>query len=159
MTKAEFLDQLSGDERLGSKKAASDAVDAVLDARTGARIPIPGGKVPRFSAGSALKTKVMGGGADAFEGGPARCSQALEAGELRLDRDAGRAGLADQVAAVLGDRGGSQLGGRRLGIARLRPLPGQLGRVGVEAEADLAATLFDERRKPIGKASQRISRP
>ncbi len=93
MTKAEFLDQLAGDERLGSKKAASDAVDAVLDAitdtlsaggevsftgfgkfhvaergprqgvnpRTGERITIPGGKVPRFSAGSALKTKVKGG--------------------------------------------------------------------------------------------------
>ena len=93
MTKAEFLDQLAGDERLGSKKAASDAVDAVLDAitgalssgeevaftgfgkfhvaergprqgvnpRTGERITIPGGKVPRFSAGSALKNKVKGG--------------------------------------------------------------------------------------------------
>jgi hypothetical protein len=60
---------------------------------------------------------------------------------------------------VLGDRGGCQLSGRSVGIARLRPLPGQLGRVGVEAEADLAAALFDKRRKPIGKASQRISRP
>jgi hypothetical protein len=60
---------------------------------------------------------------------------------------------------VVGDRGGCQLGGRRFGIARLRPLPSQLGRVGVEAEADLAPALFDERRKPIGKASQRISRP
>ena len=36
MTKAEFLDQLAGDDRLGSKKAASDAVDAVLDAITDA---------------------------------------------------------------------------------------------------------------------------
>jgi DNA-binding protein HU-beta len=93
VTKAEFLDQLAGDDRLGSKKAASDAVDAVLDAitetlggggevsftgfgkfhvaergprqgvnpRTGERITIPGGKVPRFSAGSALKAKVKGG--------------------------------------------------------------------------------------------------
>lgn len=93
MTKAEFLDQLASDDRLGSKKAAGDAVDAVLDAitgalsngdevsftgfgkfhvaergprqgvnpRTGERITIPGGKVPRFSAGSALKTKVKGG--------------------------------------------------------------------------------------------------
>ena len=34
MTKAEFLDQLAGDERVGSKKAAGDAVDAVLDAIT-----------------------------------------------------------------------------------------------------------------------------
>jgi hypothetical protein len=56
-----------------------------------------------------------------------------------------------------GDR--RQLSRRRLGIARPRPLPGQLGRIGVEAEADLAAALLDERREPIGKASQRISRP
>ena len=92
MTKAEFLDQLAGDDRIGSKKAAGDAVDAVLEAitetlagggevsftgfgkfhvaergprqgvnpRTGERITIPGGKVPRFSAGSALKAKVKG---------------------------------------------------------------------------------------------------
>jgi hypothetical protein len=60
---------------------------------------------------------------------------------------------------VVGNRGGGQLGGRRFGVARRRPLPGQLGRVRVEAQADLAATLFDERREPIGKASQRISRP
>jgi len=60
---------------------------------------------------------------------------------------------------VLGDRGGGQLGGWRPGIAGALPLPGQLGRVGVEAEADLAAALLDERRQPIGKASQRISRP
>lgn len=92
MTKAEFLDHLAGDDRIGSKKAAADAVDSVLDAisevlggggavsftgfgkfhvaergprqgvnpRTGERITIPGGKVPRFSAGSALKSKVKG---------------------------------------------------------------------------------------------------
>ena len=93
MTKAEFIEKLSGDDRVDSKKAASDAVEAVLDGisdalaggedvnftgfgkfhvaergprqgvnpRTGERITIPGGKVPRFSAGSALKTKVKGG--------------------------------------------------------------------------------------------------
>jgi len=93
VTKAEFLEQLAGDERIESKKAAGDALDAVLEAitdalrqgdevsftgfgkfhvaergprqgvnpRTGERITIPGGKVPRFSAGSALKTKVKGG--------------------------------------------------------------------------------------------------
>jgi DNA-binding protein HU-beta len=93
VTKAEFLDQLARDDRIGSKKAAGDAVDAVLDTitdtlrgggdvnftgfgkfhvaergprqgvnpRTGERITIPGGKVPRFSAGSALKNKVKGG--------------------------------------------------------------------------------------------------
>lgn len=93
MTKAEFLDQLAADDRIGSKKLAGDAVDAMLDTitsaltsgeevnftgfgkfhvaergprqgvnpRTGERITIPGGKVPRFSAGSALKTKVKEG--------------------------------------------------------------------------------------------------
>jgi DNA-binding protein HU-beta len=93
VTKAEFLDRLAGDERVGSKKAAGEAVDAVLETitgvlrsggevnftgfgkfhvaergprqgvnpRTGERITIPGGKVPRFSAGSALKSEVKGG--------------------------------------------------------------------------------------------------
>jgi len=92
VTKAEFLERLANDDRVGSKKAAGDAVDAVLDSitdalqggddvnftgfekfhvaergprqgvnpRTGERITIPGGKVPRFSAGSALKSKVKG---------------------------------------------------------------------------------------------------
>jgi DNA-binding protein HU-beta len=92
VTKAEFLEKVAADERIGSKKAAGDAVDAVLDAitealrtggevnftgfgkfhvaersarqgvnpRTGERITIAGGKVPRFSAGSALKKTVKG---------------------------------------------------------------------------------------------------
>lgn len=92
MTKAEFLEKVAADERIGSKKAAADAVDAVLEAitdtltndgevnftgfgkfhvavrsarqgvnpRTGERITIAGGKVPRFSAGSALKKTVKG---------------------------------------------------------------------------------------------------
>ena len=92
MTKAEFLEKVAGDERIGSKKAAADAVDAVLDAitdtltaggevnftgfgkfsvnergprqgvnpRTGERITIPGGKVPKFSAGAGLKSAVKG---------------------------------------------------------------------------------------------------
>lgn len=90
MTKSEFIDQVAGDERIGSKKAAGDAVDAVLDhivaalksggevnftgfgkfsvnergprqgvnPRTGERITIPGGKVPKFSAGAGLKNAV-----------------------------------------------------------------------------------------------------
>ena len=93
MTKAEFLDVLAADERIGNKKEAAASLDAVLDAitkvlsdgggvsftgfgkfavaergprqgvnpRTGERINIPGGRVPRFSAGSGLKKKVKGG--------------------------------------------------------------------------------------------------
>ena len=34
MTKAEFLEVLAGDSRIGSKKEAGDAVDAVLEAVT-----------------------------------------------------------------------------------------------------------------------------
>ena len=93
MTKAEFVAALSRNERIGSKKHAAEALDAVLDSiadalgsggsvnltgfgkfhvaergprrgvnpRTGERITIQGGRVPRFSAGSALKSKVKGG--------------------------------------------------------------------------------------------------
>jgi len=99
VTKAEFLEVLARDERVGNKKQAADAMDAVLDAitkvladggevsftgfgkfsvaergprqgvnpRTGERIFIPGGKVPRFSAGSGLKQKVKGGGGGGAE--------------------------------------------------------------------------------------------
>ena len=95
MTKAEFLDKLARDKRIGNKKEAAAAVDAVLEAitealseggsvnftgfgkfavaergprqgvnpRTGERIFIPSGKVPRFSAGSGLKKRVKGGDA------------------------------------------------------------------------------------------------
>jgi len=88
LTKSDFVDQVAG--KLGSKKEASEAVEAVLDGisdalargedvnftgfgkfsvnergprqgvnpRTGERITIPGGKVPKFSAGAGLKSKV-----------------------------------------------------------------------------------------------------
>ena len=92
MTKSEFVDRLAHDGRIGSKKQAADAVEAVLDGitdslrsgddvnftgfgkfsvadrsprqgvnpRTGERITIAGGRVPRFSAGAGLKAKVKG---------------------------------------------------------------------------------------------------
>ena len=91
MTKAEFVEQIAGS--FDSKKAAADAVDAVLDGiqdalaggaavsftgfgkfsvaeraarqgvnpRTGERITIAAGRVPKFSAGAGLKSKVKGG--------------------------------------------------------------------------------------------------
>jgi hypothetical protein len=56
---------------------------------------------------------------------------------------------------VLGDRRGGKLG-RALSAARRRfgrrPGRDELRRVRVEAEADLAAALFDERRQPIRKS-------
>jgi DNA-binding protein HU-beta len=92
LTKAEFVERLSRDGRIGSKKHAADAVEAVLDGiadslrggdsvnftgfgkfsvaergprqgvnpRTGERITIAGGRVPKFSAGAGLKSKVKG---------------------------------------------------------------------------------------------------
>ncbi len=92
MTKAQFIEKVAADERLGSKKAAAEAVDAVLEGvvdslkrgedvnftgfgkfsvnergprqgvnpRTGERITIPGGRVPKFSAGAGLKAAVKG---------------------------------------------------------------------------------------------------
>jgi hypothetical protein len=57
------------------------------------------------------------------------------------------------------DRRGGQLGGRRRGAARRCPRPVELGGVGVETEADLAAALVYERRQPIRELRQEISRP
>jgi DNA-binding protein HU-beta len=90
LTKAEFVDRIAG--QFETKKAASDAVEVVLDGitntlasggevnftgfgkfsvaergprqgvnpRTGERITIAGGRVPKFSAGAGLKQKVKG---------------------------------------------------------------------------------------------------
>ncbi len=90
MTKAEFVDKIA--DQFQSRKAAGDAVDAVLDGitetlaggeqinftgfgkfsvaergprqgvnpRTGERITIAGGRVPKFSAGAGLKQRVKG---------------------------------------------------------------------------------------------------
>jgi DNA-binding protein HU-beta len=92
LTKSEFVDRLARDGRIGSKKQAADAVEAVLDGiaeslrggdsvnftgfgkfsvaergsrqgvnpRTGERITIAAGRVPKFSAGAGLKSKVKG---------------------------------------------------------------------------------------------------
>ena len=90
MTKAEFVDTIAGS--FESKKAASDAVETVLNGitdeladggdisftgfgkfsvsergprqgvnpRTRERITIPGGRVPKFTAGAGLKQRVKG---------------------------------------------------------------------------------------------------
>jgi DNA-binding protein HU-beta len=92
VTKAKFVDRLASDSRIGSKKQAADAVEAVLEGitgalmrgeevnftgfgkfsvaergprqgvnpRTGERITIAGGRVPKFSAGAGLKSQVKG---------------------------------------------------------------------------------------------------
>ena len=92
MKKAAFIDLLATYPRIGSRKAARESLEAVLDGissalaqgeevpfsgfgkftvrvrkpreginpRTGDRIMIPGGPLPTFSAGAALKARVRG---------------------------------------------------------------------------------------------------
>ena len=54
--------------------------------------------VAALAVGDHQQARLAGGGADLGERRPAGRAEALEAGELRLDRDAGRAGLLDQRA-------------------------------------------------------------
>jgi len=65
---------------------------------------------------------------DLLERAPAGRSVALETGQLRLNRDAGRASPLDQIAAVS------------------RDLPDVERGCWVESEANLAVALLDERR-------------
>jgi DNA-binding protein HU-beta len=92
LTKAEFVDRIA--TKFDSRRAAADAVDAVLEGvssvlagggdvnftgfgkfsvaergprqgvnpRTGERITIAGGRVPKFSAGAGLKSRVKASG-------------------------------------------------------------------------------------------------
>ena len=93
------------------------------------RLRVGGGgdrDVAALAVGDHQQPGLAGGVAGLFQRRPAGGAEALEAGELRLYRDAGRAGPLDQRAAVVGDRGGRQLGGWRLGIARRAPSPASL---------------------------------
>jgi len=60
----------------------------------------------------------------------------------------------DGSACLLGD--GLTAAGREVGT---RPDRGEFRRVGVEAEANLAVALFDERRQPIRKRLQGATQP
>jgi hypothetical protein len=88
---------------------------------------------------------------DALECEPAWGAEALEARQLRLDRDAGRPGRVDGRLAMRRDRDGGALGRRpvrgrrRLG---LRPEP---RRVGIESQDDLGLALRDEGVQPVGE--------
>ena len=91
MTKAEFVDRIAGDfdSKKSAADAVEAVLDAISDTlagggdvnftgfgkfsvaergprqgvnpRTGERITIAGGRVPKFSAGASLKSKVKGG--------------------------------------------------------------------------------------------------
>jgi hypothetical protein len=88
---------------------------------------------------------------DELEGTPAGGAEALEAGELRLDRDARRAGGVDGERAVRRDRDGGALGrGPVRGRRRLGLRPQTCG-VGVEPQDDLGLALRDEGVQPVGE--------
>jgi hypothetical protein len=83
---------------------------------------------------------------------PAGSAEALEAGELRLDRHRRGSHRLDGGAAVTLDRGGGELrrasGEVSCGLDRDWP---QRGRVGVETEHDLAAPLLYEGGEPVSE--------
>jgi hypothetical protein len=94
----------------------------------------------------------------ALERGPAGRAEALEAGDLRLDRDAGGRRRGDQRRAVRDDDLGRALGGAAVagvGGQGLRPHPRG---VGIEPEDDLRLALADACCEPGGEALVRDGR-
>jgi hypothetical protein len=88
---------------------------------------------------------------DALECEPAWGAEALEARELRLDRDAGRARRVDGRRAVRRDRDGGALGRRPVrGRRRLGLRPEPRG-VGIESQDDLGLALRDEGVQPVSE--------
>jgi hypothetical protein len=82
---------------------------------------------------------------------PALRAEALEARELRLDRDAGRPGRVDGRRAVRRDRGGGPLGRRAVRRRRRLGLGPEARGVGVESQDDLGLALRDEGVQPVGE--------
>jgi hypothetical protein len=157
------LQRVGAEQRVGGEGVGAEAGDRAPRrgglADQGLAVGLGGDRdVAPLAVGDDQQPRLAGGGAEVFERRPARCAEALEAGELRLDRDAGRPGAVDQRPAVSGDGARGDFGRRALDRGP-EILPGQLRRVGVETEADLAAALFDERRQPVRKRSPRLSRP
>jgi hypothetical protein len=80
---------------------------------------------------------------------PAGRAEALEAGELRLDGDAGGARRVDGRRAVRGDRSGGALGRRSVRGRRRRGLPPQPSGVRVEPQDDLGLALGNQGLQPV----------
>jgi hypothetical protein len=115
-----------GDERLQGIEAEQRICSEGVGAETGNGAP-RGGRLPdqglcigrsgdrhiaALAIGDREQAGLTGRGADIGQRRPARRAEPLEAGELGLDRDAGRTCLPDQVAAMGDDRGGGALGRR-----------------------------------------------
>lgn len=133
--------------------------------------------IAALSVGDHQQTGFTGMSADLMQSRPAGRAETLEAGQLRLDRNAGRTGPLDQPLAVANDGLGCpsrriqrvkqliwlidlSIGRRSTnavamngnGVLRIQR-PREAQRIRIEPETDLAAALFDERRQPICEGS------
>jgi hypothetical protein len=152
------LERVEAEQRVGGEGVGAEAGNGAPGRRRLAdqRLRVGGGgdgDVAALAVGDDQQAGFTSRLADLSQGGPAGRPEPLEAGELRLDRDAGRARPLDQAAAVGRDGCRGQLGGGLAG-GQLDRVRGELPRVGVEPEADLAAALLYERREPIREGSR-----
>ena len=136
------LERVGAEQRVDGRRVGAQALEQ--------RLGVDGGgmrHVPALAVGDHQQAGVSRRPDDPLERHPALRAEALEAGELRLDRDAGGRRRLDQLEAAVADRLGRGPGGR---LPRREPLR-RPGWIRVEAEAYLAAALGDERREPVGK--------
>ena len=148
------LERIAAEQRVDGRGVGAEPGDLAPRRRRRAeqRLRVGGGAdrdVAALAVGDHQQPGARAAAETCCERRPAGRAEALEAGELRLDRDAGVAGGADQRDAVLGDRRGR-------GLGRLSgPSPDRRGSspagIRVEAEADLTAALLDERGEPVGE--------
>ena len=90
MTKAEFIEKLSGDDRVDSKKAASDAVEAVLDGISNA---LAGGEDVNFTGFGKFHVAERG----AREGRNPRTGESMTIAASRVPRFTAGSGLKKAV--------------------------------------------------------------
>jgi hypothetical protein len=162
----ERFERVLAEKRVGGEGVGAEAVDGAVRALGSAHQCLGvGGRghwnVAALAVGHDEQAGLLRRGGDRLEGAPAHGAEPLEAGQLRLDGNAGRPGGVDGTDAVLGDRSGREesdlalVGGLAVRADRAGP---ELGGVGIEPEADLAAALLDEPRQPVGECGARALR-
>ena len=112
------------------------------------------GTSPRFPSAITSSPAARAASAVCSERLPAGCAEPLEAGELQLHRDAGRPRPSISSPQAASTALAAAPRARRPGPWRREPR-----RVGVEAEADLALALVDERRQAVREWGLGFSRP
>ena len=128
MTKAEFLDQLASDDRIGSKKAAADAVDSVLDTISDA---LGGGGDVNFTGFGKFHVAERGARQGVNPRTGERITIAGGKGPALLRRlrpEVQGQGLSDRPEAVRGPARGTRRRAPQPGLPRTRPGPGRARR-------------------------------